>query len=55
MVRKWKKLTAKDGIDDSAAMKRIIKENPVIIEVVEQQLEEMLEDAEETEETEDDA
>ena len=50
MVRKWKKLTAKDGIDDSAAMKRIIKENPIIVEVVEQQHEEMLEDAEEAEE-----
>jgi hypothetical protein len=55
MVRKWKKLTAKDGIEDSAAMKRIIKENPVIVEVVEQQLEEMLEDADEAEEDEDGA
>ncbi len=50
MVRKWKKLTDKDDIDDSAAMKRIIKENAVIVEAVEQQLEEMLEDAEEVEE-----
>jgi hypothetical protein len=55
MVRKWKKLTAKDDIDDSTAMKRIIKENAVIVEVVEQQLEEMLEDEEEPEENEDDA
>jgi hypothetical protein len=47
MVRKWKKLKTKDDIDDLAAMKRIIKENAVIVEVVEQQLEEMMEKAEE--------
>jgi len=50
MVRKWKKLTAtNDELDASTAMKRIIKENVSITEVVEQQLDEMLEDAEETE------
>ena len=47
MIKKWRKLTAQDDdMDASTAMKRIIKENVVIVEAVEQQLEEMLEDAE---------
>ena len=48
MIKKWRKLTAQDDdMDASTAMKRIIKENVVIVEAVEQQLEEMLEDVEE--------
>ena len=47
MIKKWRKLTAQDDdMDASTAMKRIIKENVVIVEAVEQQLEEMLDDAE---------
>ena len=47
IVKKWKKVTAKDDDLDATAMKRIIKENVIITEAVEQQLEEMVEDVEE--------
>jgi hypothetical protein len=53
MVKKWKKLTAKEEIDASTAMKRIIKENAIITEAVDQHLEDMFEDAEEDDEEED--
>ena len=52
MVKKWKKVTAKDDdLDASTAMKRIIKENVVIAEAVEQHLEEMVEDADDEEDS----
>jgi hypothetical protein len=47
MMKKWKKVTAKDDeLDGSTAMKRIIKENVNITEAVEQHLEDMMEDVE---------
>ena len=47
MMKKWKKVTAKDDeLDGSTAMKRIIKENANITEAVEQHLEDMMEDVE---------
>jgi hypothetical protein len=50
MLKKWKKVMAKgDDLDPSTAMTRIIKENNVIMETVEQQLNDMME----TEEDED--
>jgi hypothetical protein len=43
MLKKWKKVTSKDDeLDPSTAMKRIIKENNVIVETVEQQLDDMM-------------
>ena len=51
MMRKWKKATAKDNdVDASIIMKRIIKDNAIIAEAVEQHLEDMLEDVEEEKE-----
>lgn len=51
MMKKWKKVTAKDDdVDASTAMKRIIKENVAITEAVEQHLEEMVEDADDEDE-----
>jgi hypothetical protein len=48
MLKKWKKVTAKDeDLDPSTAMKRIIKENGVIVEAVEQHLEDMVQEDEE--------
>ena len=45
MMKKWKRTTAKDeDLDPFIAMKRIIKENATITELVEQQLEDMMED-----------
>jgi hypothetical protein len=47
MMKKWKKVTAKDeDLDPSTAMKRIIKENGVIVEAVEQHLEDMVQEDE---------
>src|SRR5438477_5428147 len=47
MMKKWKKVTAKDeDLDPSTAMKRIIKENDVIVEAVEQHLEDMVQEDE---------
>jgi hypothetical protein len=47
MLKKWKKVTAKDDeLDGPTAMKRIIKENVSITEAVEQHLEDMMEDVE---------
>ena len=56
MMKKWKKVTAKDDeLDGSTAMKRIIKENVNITEAVEQHLEDMMEDVEDADdEAEDD-
>lgn len=50
MIKKWKKVTSKEDVDSSTAMKRIIKENINIAEVVEQHLEEMAEASENDEE-----
>jgi hypothetical protein len=51
MLKKWKKLTVKDeDLDPSTAMKRIIKENDVIVEAVEQHLEDMVQEDEDEEE-----
>ena len=48
MIKKCRELTAQDDdLDAFAAMKRVIQENVVIVEAVEQQLELMLEDAQE--------
>jgi hypothetical protein len=50
MMKKWKKVAAKDDdLDASTAMKRIIKENVTVTEAVEQHLEDMMEDVEDTE------
>ena len=47
MLKKWKKVTAKDEqLDPSTTMKRIIKENDVIVEAVEQHLEDMVQEDE---------
>ena len=47
MMKKWKKVTAKDEqLDPSTTMKRIIKENDVIVEAVEQHLEDMVQEDE---------
>ncbi len=48
MMKRWKKVTAKDeDLDPSTAMKRIIKENATIVEAVEQHLEELVEEDDE--------
>ena len=53
MFKKWEKLTSKeDELDSSIAMKRIIKKNVLITEVVEQHLEEILENGDVDEEEE---
>jgi hypothetical protein len=53
MDKKCKKMIAKDELDPSTAMKRIIKENFIIAETVEQHLEDMVtEMSEESEESE---
>jgi hypothetical protein len=45
MMKKWKKMTAKDeDIDPATAMKRVIKENATIAEAAEQLLEDMMEE-----------
>ena len=44
MMKKWKSVTSNDEeVDASTAMKRIIKDNDVINEVVEQHLQEFVE------------
>ena len=52
MMKKWRRVTAiNEDVDVSVAMKRIIKDNVVIIEVVQKHLEELME-TEEAEEAE---
>ena|SRR3981189_2080073 len=43
MMKKWKRVTSNDELEASTAMKRIIKDNALINEAVEQHLEEMME------------